>query len=237
MEKPSIGGDFRVIRPERVRYIKLGEGGIWEAECLERGIIRFGFDSARPDRFSLCRSRRWSELTESFISQGRDKGTATRFTNEARLFFEDSGATLWITFVGERLCWGLLTQDAPEIHSDGRGVWRVVARSWRWKDLNGEELTKDRLSGALAKLASYRGTSCDVDVADYAVRRINGQKTPEVERALIALEEMKRPSLELMKLLGPRDFETLVNLVFSTSGWRRLGVVGRTQKTLEHSSS
>jgi hypothetical protein len=36
-----------------------------------------------------------------------------------------------------------------------------------------------------------------------------------------------------MKLLGPRDFETLVDLVFSTSGWRRQGVVGKTQKTLD----
>ena len=36
-----------------------------------------------------------------------------------------------------------------------------------------------------------------------------------------------------MRLLGPRDFETLVDLVFATSGWRRQGVVGKTQKTLD----
>jgi hypothetical protein len=34
-------------------------------------------------------------------------------------------------------------------------------------------------------------------------------------------------------LLGPRDFETLVDLVFSTSGWRRQGSVGKAQKTLD----
>ena len=33
------------IRPARARYIKLGTGGEWEAECIEKGIIRFGFDS------------------------------------------------------------------------------------------------------------------------------------------------------------------------------------------------
>ena len=42
----------------------------------------------------------------------------------------------------------------------------------------------DRLSGALTKLAAYRGTSCHVDVADYVVRRINGQKTSAVEREI-----------------------------------------------------
>jgi hypothetical protein len=30
------------ISPTQVRYIKLGEGGSWEAECLEKRIVRFG---------------------------------------------------------------------------------------------------------------------------------------------------------------------------------------------------
>lgn len=69
--------------------------------------------------------------------------------------------------------------------------------------------------------------------AEYVMRRINGQKTPAVERALDAQKEIELSVLDLMKLLGPTDFETLVELVFSTSGWRRLGSVGKTQKTLD----
>jgi hypothetical protein len=112
-------------------------------------------------------------------------------------------------------------------------VWRKIVGGWCTSDPNGEELTKDRLSGALTKLAAYRGTSCDVDVADYVIRRIDGRKIPEVERAVATLEKMRVSVLELMKLLGPQDFETLVDLVFSTSGWRRQGIVGKTQKTLD----
>jgi hypothetical protein len=44
---------------------------------------------------------------------------------------------------------------------------------------------------------------------------------------------MKEASLALMKLLGWRDFELLVDLVFTSSGWRRVGIVGKTQKTLD----
>jgi hypothetical protein len=40
--------NFNQIAPQAVRYIKLGEGGLWEAECLARGIIRFGFGSFQP---------------------------------------------------------------------------------------------------------------------------------------------------------------------------------------------
>jgi hypothetical protein len=216
-----------MIHPTRVRYIKLGREGRWEKECIEKGIVRFGFGSANAERFPLCRTGKWPELTQTFIASGRTRGMATRFTNETRLFFEDDGTTLWITFVGERLYWGLLTPSAPDRHGDGEGVWRTVAGGWRSTDVNGEPLTKDRLSGALSKLAAYRGTSCDVDVADYVIRRINGHKTPEVERAITALEGVTQSVRELMKLLGPRDFETLVDLVFSTSGWRRQGIVGR----------
>ena len=42
--------------PAQVRYIKLGEGGHWEKECIEKGIVRFGFGSANAERFPLCRS-------------------------------------------------------------------------------------------------------------------------------------------------------------------------------------
>src|SRR5262249_51996298 len=153
--------------------------------------------------------------------EGTDKGTATRFTNETRLFFEDDGSILWVTFVGERLGWGFLEPGPAEPHGDGDEVFRKVKGGWRWADLTGEPLTKDRLSGALTKLAAYRGTSCEVDVAEYVVRRVNGRKTPEVERAVVALEEMRGSVLGMVRLLGPKDFETLVDLVFSLSGWRR----------------
>lgn len=83
------------------------------------------------------------------------------------------------------------------------------------------------------KLAAYQGTSSNVDKADYIIRRINGEKTPQVEQAIAALERMKASVLDLLRLLGPYDFEVLVDLVFSTSGWRRQGVVGKTQKTID----
>jgi len=206
---------------------------MWEKECVDKGIIRFGFGSAKPERFGLCRSGRWDDLTASFVAAGRTKGTATRFTNETRLFFEDDGSTLWITFVGERLYWGFLKGNSAEAHADGDGVWRAIVNGWRSADVKGEELTKEQLSGALTQLAAYRGTSCSVDVADYVTRRINGQKTENVERASAALSEMKAATLDLMKDLGPGDFEILIDLIFTASGWRRLGTLGKTQKGLD----
>jgi len=197
------------------------------------GVVRIGFGSARPERLALCMAGRWDKVANSFVREGKDRGTATRSANELRFFFEDNGSTLWITFVGERLCWGLLDQSRPLPNADLDGVYRTVQGGWRSTDFRGDLLTKDRLSGALTKLAAYRGTSCEVDVAAYVIRRINGEKTPEVEKAIAASSALKSAVLELMRLLTPQDFELLVDLVFSSSGWRRIGIVGKTQKTLD----
>ena len=222
-----------MISATLVRYIKLGREGMWEKECEERGIIRFGFDSAKKERFEVCQAGRWSELVASFIAEDKSKGTATNFTNQTRLFFEDDGRTLWLTFIGERMCWGFLEPTAAKRHEDGEGVWRSIADGWRDTDLNGDLLTKDRLSGALTQIVGYQGTSCAVKEAEYAIRRISGRKSAEVETALTALNDLHSSVPALLKGLGPYDFELLVELVFSTSGWRRLGSVGKTQKTLD----
>ena len=101
------------IAPLAVRYIKLGRNGQWEQECLQRGIIRFGFGSASDERFSICKQGRWQELHNSFVAEGKNQGNATRFTNETRLFFTDNGSTLWLTFIGERLWWGFVDGTRP----------------------------------------------------------------------------------------------------------------------------
>lgn len=221
------------IKPTAVRYIKLGRNGMWEQECIVKGIIRLGFGSAIEERFSLCSQGNWKALRSSFLAETQNEGTATRFTNETRLFFADTGTTLWITFVGEKMWWGFIDETPATKHSDGEGVYRVISGGWRCEDLRGQQLSKDRLSGGLTQLAAYRGTSCGTDYAEYAIRRINGEQTPELASALDALAKLRGSANDLMKLLGWRDFEMLVDLVFSTAGWRRQGVVGKTQKSID----
>ena len=117
------------LAPSRVRYIKLGQAGGWEAECLDQGIIRMGFGSAEADRFSLCRASRWRDVAEAIRAEGKSQGTATRCANELRVFFEDDGNILWITFSGDRLYWAFCKATPPEPHGDGNGVWRPVTGS------------------------------------------------------------------------------------------------------------
>jgi hypothetical protein len=220
------------LRAARVRYIKLGEGGEWAEECIRDSTLRIGFWT--ETHFSLCAAGQWAELAQAYERQHLAKSTVTRFVNEVRAVYEDPGETLWITFHNLRLYWAFVdTSVPPWIAGTGHGSLRKTRGAWRSTDVNGNELMMVGLSGQLTKTASYRGTSCDVADPNYVTSRINGQQRPEVLDALRLAGELETTIIRMMRLLTPMDFELLVDLVFAGSGWRRMGTLGRTQKTVD----
>jgi hypothetical protein len=222
------------VAPRAVRYVKLGEGGAWEEDCFARGVLRMGFGSDLDQGFALCQAKDWEGFAAMWREQGRTPGVATRFANETRLFAEDDGSTLWITFSGQRLLWGMLAAEGrmTRMH-DGDSTYRPVVGGWRDHDIQGMPLIKGNLAGDLVSLAAYRGTSCSVPRPDYVIRKVNGRRATEVEAAEAALAVMQETTLAVIRSLQPNDFELLVDLIFTQSGWRRVGILGRTQKTLD----
>lgn len=219
------------ISAKRVRYIKLGEGGRDEKECIEKNIIRIGFGS--ETHFDLCREGKWEELEKQYRSEGRKKGKPKEFTNQVRAFFEDDGKILWITFSERKLWWAFIDGGKPaETHPLG-GTFRPIQGEWQSKDRKGRDLHMSDLSGRLTQKASYRGTSCEVRDVDYLIRRINCEPQEVVRNAEELREQLERKILEMIRQLSWRDFELLVDLVFSSSGWRRLGVAGKNEKTVD----
>jgi hypothetical protein len=79
----------------------------------------------------------------------------------------------------------------------------------------------------------FRGTICEVRAFDYLLRKLGDELLPEVACAKEAERGLLIANSGLMRLLTWQDFELLVDLVFSASGWRRISVVGKTQKTVD----
>lgn len=221
------------IRPQSVRYIKLGEGGAWESDCIAKGVLRFGYESGDPETIAQCSAQDWNALAASWRASGKSSSTATRFTNETRKFWEAGPHDLWITFVGERLYWGFLEPGRPEAVGSDFSTIRPVAGGWRCVDREDQELIKSRLPGNITKLAAYRGTSCSVDAEAQVVRRINAQVDPDVAVARGALSAVEEALVPVLRRLGPRDMEVLVELIFGASGWRRVDTVGKARKLVD----
>ncbi|MFM0416047.1 hypothetical protein [Paraburkholderia aromaticivorans] len=217
------------INPARALFVKLGFGGSWEKESIEKGILRFGY-SETP--FEAATSGKWDVVREVWRGLRTDSGAATRDVAQIRNYFEAGDDVLWITFYAGLMWWCFL-KPGVKAHPDGDGTYRTTVDGWHCHDIQGGKLTKERLSGTLLKVEAFRGTICNVIAFDYLKRKINGELLPQVEAALYAENEMIDKIIPLMNLLTPQDFELLVDLVFSNSGWRRVGQLGKTQKTVD----
>jgi hypothetical protein len=217
------------IAPSRALYIKLGRGGSWEKECLEEGILRFGY---KETPFDAAVSGDWQTVKKFWLETREDPGTATRDVIQIRHFFEATADTVWITFYGG-LLWWCFAKPGVKKHRDGKGSYRQTVNGWHSTDISGSKLTYDKLSGNLLKMQAFQGTICDVKEFEYLKRKLNGLLLPEVDEAVKVENQMVEKIIPLMRLLTWQDFEMLVDLVFANSGWRRLGQVGRTQKTVD----
>ena len=217
------------IEPSAAYYIKLGRQGRWEQECLEQEIIRFGYNEVPHE---ACLRGQWDDVGDVLRALRGSNGAASNDLNQIRAFYEADESVLWMTFSGGCLWWCFARSGVDE-SSGGTRRFRRTIGPWRNVDVNGDRLTADRLSGSLLKVQAFRGTICKVAAQDYLVRRLNGKSLPAVQEAHEAERALLLTLVPLMQLLTWRDFELLVDLVFASSGWRRLAVIGKTQKTVD----
>lgn len=209
-------------------FIKLGRAGEWEADCLHEGTLRFGYHETPHE---LCLSQDWDAVWKVWKEIRGDTGAATRDVKQIQAFYESDEEVLFITFAGGKMYW-CRPIGPVELLADG-GRKRQTVDGWHSRSVHGTELTADRLSGQLLKVQMFRGTVCQVKPFEYLLRKLNDELSPEVAAAEDAERTLIKAIAGLLRLLTWQDFELLVDLIFSTSGWRRITEVGRTQKTVD----
>ena len=223
---------------KKIRYIKLGDGGKWWKECLDRKIIRLGFNSGSPEVFDLAKSGDWESLKKYWTDH--QVGTPTQHTNQTQEFFEDNGETLWITFEGGCLYYafsdgGDIVKE-PSIESKHWTSYRRLAGDgWKNTDAEGNELRREGLSGRLTKTAGYQQTICGLkkDVEEYLLNRLKCKVSSDLVKAISSKSELEKSIQPLIQFLTPQNFELLVELIFANSGWRKTTSTGGSQKTTD----
>lgn len=218
------------LEPEKVRYIKLGAGGEWEKWCLDNDAIRLGYKSQYHNE---SMNGEWEIVRNHWLKKRNSKGAATRDLNQIRDFYELKEDDLWITFHQRKLYWCKVSDAVEELEEDGSRVRKTIGK-WSCKSLkNDEVLAIENIDGRVTKVQGFRGTICGIDLQDYLVNKINGEVQPEVETAKFQLDALKNSIKDLIKGLWWNDFELLVDLIFSSSGWQRISVLGKTEKDID----
>jgi len=216
------------VQASKALYIKLGEGGAWERDCLERDqILRVGFQEVPH---SLCSEGKWEEAKELLVKEGRSKGVATTFARQLRLFYEGAEDILWITFYRSRLWWCFSRPEVTVLPDDGSRTRPVIGR-WQSCDVNDQPLEASRLSGKLLMMRRFQGTMCSVGHQQftYLLRKINAIAEPDVEAARSARDSLAQRVETIVRHLHWRDFEILIDLIFREAGWRRISELGGSQ--------
>ena len=216
------------VAADKALFIKLGEGGRWEFECLKGGTLRFGYQEIPH---ALCAAGDWSEVERMVREFSKDRGSATRHVNQIRQFYEADEKTLWITFHSDRLWWCFSGREVFPLA--GNEKERRVLGAWSDSDVNGEPLLKGKLSGRLLAVQGFQGTICTVSETGYLLHKINGTAEPHVALAQAAFDGLQAALVPIIRKLHPKDLEILTDLVFRQAGWQRVGVSGGTEKDID----
>lgn len=218
------------IEPRDVRYIKLGRGGHREQQCIEEdNVLWIRYKEVPHD---LCLAGDW-EAVKSFLIDEREitQGVAANHVRQICDFYQCDEDVLWITFYKNRLWWCFSKPSITPL--PGGSKIRPVIGRWRSTDIAGNPLDKGRLSGKLLAVERYPGAICSVSVSEYLVRKINAETSPVEQAALDAREELAQAIVAIIRRLPWKEFELLIDLIFRQAGWRRIGTLGKSQKTLD----
>lgn len=229
----SAGPLFERIQPQTVRYIKLGRNGRWETQSLDEGRIYW---SISADPLEEAAAGDWAAAERRYRADITTPSVATSYLRELREFFTLPADTLWITFARGQMWWcfsGPAELVGGELTEEDAAAFRPTIGPWRNHDRFGRVLDQASLSTKLTQLAAYRQSICTVKHADYAIRRINGDEEAGVGLLRAHREALIDTTASVIADLHWRDFELLVDLIFSSAGWRRVSEVGGTMKDID----
>jgi hypothetical protein len=209
-------------------YIKLGESGLWQTECIQQGTLRLGYKQISHE---LCMSNNWAGVLEEIQKRTSNRGAATRHLNQIRLFYQSPEDVLWFTFDADRLFW-CFALASVEMHTDGSKIRRTI-QGWSDKNTKGALLLKKNISGKILATQGFQGTICSAPELAYLLHKINGTAAPHVDVAQLAFNKLVDALVPIIKNLHEKDLEILADLIFRQGGWNRIGVLGGTEQHID----
>jgi len=216
------------VLPGSVRYVKNGAGGQWWKAARDNGQIHAGWRSV-PAPLRLAADM---VAIESLIrAEFGAKPGATQDYNALRTLLDRPSQHLWVTFQDGCMWWCTVCdgiETNPEVETKDRGhFWLTCATPWSNHSLGGaRHLVTTELPGIVTTTAGYQATVCEPKGAREILRIIRNEEDSDAHKAALARQAYEDAVAKLVARLGPKDFEVLVDLILSRTGWARLAKLG-----------
>lgn len=220
--------------PRTVRYVKNGAGGCWWPAAKAHEQMHIGWTDV-PDDVLL--GDNLDEVERAVRASIVRRASATADYNMLRTFLDHPSQHLWVTFQDGCLWWCTVRDGldvSPNKQDMTRGnAWLTLDRAWSNKSLAGRHLAMADLPGGVTSAAGFRGTVCQPGAWKDILRIIRDELDEDASAAVHARRNYEEAIARLVARLGPKDFELLVDLVLSRSGWTRIARLGGTTEGVD----
>ena len=216
------------ILPNSVRYVKNGRGGRWWNAAKADGQIHLGWSTIPGPLLCTADLTAIEPLIRSEF--GARKG-ATQDFKALRTLLDHPSQHVWVTFQEGCMWWCTVTdmiETNPNGETNDRGhFWLTCASRWNNFSIGGtRRLATAELPGTIAMLAGYQATVCEPSASADILRIIRNEDDVDAHAAAVARAAYENAVARMVTRLGPKDFELLVDLILSRSGWSRLAKLG-----------
>lgn len=220
--------------PTSVRYVKNGAGGRWWPAAKAGSQIHAGWSSV-PDE--MLATGNFAGIEKHVRAEFGGKPGAMQDVNALRALIVRPSQHLWVTFEDGFMWWATARDGitlSPENETADRGhFWLTLDRPWSNASLAGKPLAMADLPGGVTTTAGFKGTVCEPKGRDAISRIIRDEDDADVAAATVARQSYVGAVAKLVERLGPKDFEVLVDLVLSRSGWARIARLGGTTEGVD----
>ena len=218
---------MHVALPGSVRYVKNGRQGQWWRVARASGQMHLGW---KPVPKELLLKPDFPKIKQVLKSPAQD-------FNALQTLLDAPSKHVWITFE-ERCMWWCTVLDGANVNPAGASTdkgnfWLVCDRPWTNRSLNGKLLAMTDLPGTVTTVAGFKGTVCTPKAWPQILRVIQDKKDPDAALAATARKKYKRAVEKMVTRLSWQDFEQLIDLILTRTGWARLSTLGKTLKGID----
>ncbi len=221
--------------PQSVRYVKNGASGRWWAAAKAHAQLHCGWWFLPRD---LLQRLDLQGIEAAIRDHYKKPAAGTTDVNAIKSLIESPSQHLWVTFEDGYLWWCTVNDEITvniDKHNENTegSFWLTCKRPWSNRSIGGRLLARSDLPGPVTAVAGFRAMICEPSASTEILRIIQDKEDPDCIAAALARDSYTGAVAKLVKRLHERDFELLIDLILTRTGWMRLAEAGGTTEGVD----
>ena len=237
----------------RVYYIKLGAGYQPDIakNCITNNLLWLGYNEVPEDVIQTALQNEtqynykdWKEVWNPVrkVYDDKNETTQTNYAKAIRQFYTATEEDYFFTFLNSTMYYCHPAGSIiPITENNARGCFAIGSRiraTTGWQDhpetTDSVKFLERNLSGRITKAKIFRGTIYELTgIEKETFFNTLEWHFPECEKLENVKKQIPNLVIPVIQMLNDHDFEILVDMLLTKSGWLRIGELGGTVKAID----